>query len=291
MKSEKRKISPLILLPLFFPIVSLSGCCVVSGTEKRIVDANGNGIENVWIIYGYRGYKFTPGDSISYYRPGTIVQTDKNGFFRIPSTIHWFTPLLVSGLSLEYYAVYDPGTHCAGIAPYGIYLWSDGPERFREHYWWLDVKKENGIDVLVFGDVSNDPVAWYSSIKQLEHALSMYWPICAWDAPVEQRIQLCDYFVRECNGLKDKYGSKECTYREFFIKSQYPMSYEKFKKAKFTTMTYEEYKAANDSFYKGKTWGDVISYELQLTSFYRSNLEKGRGNLENEIIRTGIRSN
>ena len=89
----------------------------------------------------------------------------------------------------------------------------DGLREFKRLYWWFETKKIDGIDVLIFKDVTDDPAKWYSSIRQLRKAFKYcdvvgYWN--GWEASFEQRKELYDYLVHEYESLRSQYGSKPC---------------------------------------------------------------------------------
>ena len=260
---NKGKISILLASLIIVLIIWVSGCAVPR-VKGKVVDENDKGIAGVFVIYGYEGSTYKVVDSDSYYRPGTIVRTDEKGFFEIPRTSHFHAPFLKTDLFLDIYVIYDPQTHCAGILPYNRWHRSAGLSVFKKEMWWFTYKIEGNLETLIFHDVTNNPIEWYNSIRQLHVPLEKYgWN--SWDAPNEDKHAFLNHLLREYEEFQKQYGHKECLYREgIFVKSQFLVSYEEFKEMKSHNKTYEEYKEANDSFYKGKTWNEVLSYHKRI---------------------------
>ena len=256
MKSTTKSVI-LLVCSIISLIVSASGCCSVPGVKGKVVDENNNGIGGAFVIYGYEGTVYKLVDSDTYCRPGTIIRTDENGIFKIPRTTHFHAPLIKGGLSLEIYVVYDPKTHCAGIPPYAIWYKNVPLSVFKKDMWWLAYKKENHLETLTFHNVTNNPIEWYNSLKQLHTPIEKYgWN--SWNAPEKDKRAFLSHLLREYEDFQMQYGQKECLYRQFFIKNQFPMSYEEYMEGK-PYRTYEEYREAKDSIYKDKTWNDVLS--------------------------------
>ena len=261
----------LIIFICVIAAILVMSVCIVPGMKGRVIDAQGKPIAGALVVYGYRGTVCQIVDSDVYHRPGTIIKTDMSGYFHIPRTIHFHTPLVKSKLSLEFYTIYDPQTHCAGIPPYNFYFEHCGIKVFKEKNWWFGYENKDGVELLIFHNVTDNPIEWYHSIKELQWPIEKYgWN--TWDASAEDKRALLNHLLREYKEFKERHGTKECLYREGFVKSQFPVSPEEFKERKSFSQTYEEYKEAKDSFYKGKTWNEVISYNLRLIDDDISNL-------------------
>ena len=257
----KIKIFILFISIIVLLLVWISGS-FVSKVKGRVVDENGNGIAGAYVVYGYEGTVNKLVDSDVYHRPGTIIRTDETGYFEIPGMISFHVPLMKGDLSLVVYAVYDPQTHCAGLLPYTRWYRATGLESYKKEQWWYDFKPEGDLKTLAFQNITSDPIAWYSSIRLLNTVFAEYgWN--AWEAPAEDKRELLNLLLREYKEFQHRYGQEECLYREFFVKSQFPVSRQEFEAMQWHSKTYEEYKDAADSFYKGKTWNQVISYTKQ----------------------------
>ena len=63
---------------------------------------------------------------------------------------------------------------------------------------------------MVFCDVTDNPVAWYNSINQLQKAFSYYGNLNGWEAPVEKKKVLLNYVIQEYEAFMAKYGDKQC---------------------------------------------------------------------------------
>jgi hypothetical protein len=261
----------ILLTSLIVLLIVWKSVCSVPRVKGKVVDENNNGIAGAFVIYGYEGSVYKVVDSDSYYRLGTIVRTNEKGFFEIPRTTHFHAPFLKTDLFLDIYVVYDANTHCAGLLPYNRWHRSSGLDVFKEEKWWLTYKREGDLETLIFQDVTSNPIAWYNSIRQLHVPLEKYgWN--SWDAPTEDKHSFLKHLLREYEEFQKQYGQEECLYRDNFTKSQFPVSYEDFKEMKWHGKTYEEYKEANESFYKGKTWNEVVSHDKRLLDNYTKRL-------------------
>ena len=134
MVPKELKLSLLLTLLLFvvFSLVLFGVRNTSSGQVGRVLDEQGQPVAGAYVIYGYNGQHFIHGEVD---RPGTIIQTDRNGFFRIPSKKQKKLPLFSSKLYLEFYAVYDPITHCVGLLPNKKSSRWRGWERFAKDHW------------------------------------------------------------------------------------------------------------------------------------------------------------
>ena len=204
-KEQKKALAITAIIGLGLFVVLCLWCGISPGFTGRVLDVDGNPIANVYVIYGYRG-NYVEGQVD---RPGTLIQTDRNGYFRIPPKVHtWLPPF--ARLYLEIYAVYDSKTHCAGALP-SKRLNSTQLRYFEEGHWWFEIKEIDDIETLVFHDVSDDPAEWYSSIKQVQEALCIF--SYGWEAPVEKKKELLNYILQEYENLAKKYGDQQCNLR------------------------------------------------------------------------------
>ena len=215
--------------------------CAVSGVKGQVIGENSKGIEGVYIIYGYGGLEYKIADSDSYYRPGTIVKTDDKGFFELPGMVHFYAPFLKSNLSLEIFVIYDPHTHSAGILPnndrYYHYYSCDGLSEFTKSYSWLTYKQEGDLEVLMFRDITENPMAWYRSIKILSGTIMRYGNN-SWDATNEDKQAFLNHLLRECDEFQSQYGQERCL----------------------------------EGYYKGKTWDEVLYQERRSLDWYTERL-------------------
>jgi hypothetical protein len=215
MKLKKRKITlSIIIIILIFAILRYLYGCISPSLKMQVLDENGTPIVGAYVVYGYTGIESKIVDWDYYRRPGTIAQTDMDGNFSISPSIHMRTPFFQYKLYPEIYAIYDPKTHCVGILPSKIWLdRQDVSKEFKKHYWWFDTKKVDGIDVLIFNDVTDDPAKWSGSIRQLIKAFKYgdvvgHWN--GWEAPFEQRKQLYNCLTHEYRTFINKYGNESC---------------------------------------------------------------------------------
>ena len=76
-KEQKKALAITAIIGLGLFIVLCLWLAISPGFTGRVLDVDGNPIANVYVVYGYRGnYVHAQVD-----RPGTIIQTDRNGYF------------------------------------------------------------------------------------------------------------------------------------------------------------------------------------------------------------------
>ena len=242
MKSKKSKRTLSIIVCFAILLIMCLCVCISPGKRGRVLDANGTPIANAYVIYGYSGTECHIVDADVYYRPGTVIQTDENGYFRIPAAIRIRDPLFQSPfLYPQIFVVYDPRTHCAGTLPSKMWLKryepykigdtlykQDGAEEFKTLHWWFETKTIDGTETLVFHDVTNDPFEWYRSIKQLSEAFKY----CdrdgfnGWRAPIEKRRLLSQHLIQEYKNLGNRHGQQECQQKNTLEKLRIPDRYQ-----------------------------------------------------------------
>jgi hypothetical protein len=214
--SKEIKISlTLTAIVLFIIVIAMYLWSCISPAKKiRVTDVNNSPIANAYIIYLYTGtVSRGPAGSDDYHQPGSIAQTNKDGYFTIPSKMQLHLPLIKSKVYPEITAIYDPHTHCVGLLPNK--KGSDWPkwDYFLANYWWFKVEDANNTDVLIFHDVTIKPVNWYASINQLHSALRNYQieiVNSGWKAPLEKRKTLYNYLLQEYKSFENKYGDQKC---------------------------------------------------------------------------------
>ena len=188
--------------------------CIAPAKKIRVIDVNDTPIADAYVVYFYTGTASRgPAGSDDYHQAPNIAQTNKDGYFTIPSKILLHFPLIKSKAYPEITAIYDPSTHCVGFLPNE--KGSDWPKwkYFQERHLWFEIKNANDTTVFVFHDVTTQPVDWYASIKQLEEAIGYYQMEVHgsnWKVPADKMGVLYHYLLRDCEAFKNKYGSQKC---------------------------------------------------------------------------------
>lgn len=235
MKSKKSKIILSVILCFVILVILCLCVCISPGKRGRVLDANGTSIANAYVIYGYSGTECHIVDADVYHRPGTVIQTDENGYFRIPATIRLSNPFQSPFIYPQIFAIYDPGTHCAGTLPSKMWLKryepykQDGAEEFKNLHWWFETQTIDDTETIVFHDVTNDPFEWYRSIKQLSEAFK-YCDVVrgsnGWRAPIEKRRLLSQHLIQEYKDLGNRHGQQECQQKNTIEKLKIPDRYQ-----------------------------------------------------------------
>ncbi len=188
------------------------------GLDATIVDSKGNPLSGCFVVYHYElGSGFDR-------RPGSIIETDPKGHFRIGRKIFPVFPLWEVHPEVEVKAVYSPKTHTVTTWP--CYRSLEGVVDAN-----LPKKK------MVFYDLSESPAEWFAALQNLQGALL--------------GIYNRDVVVTNCEAEKTKL-LQACTNEVALFKSRY--GNDLYKKSK--------YLAAEDGVAEreGLTYGTLLNY-------------------------------
>ena len=167
-------------------------------TRGKLLDDKGDPIVGAYIVYYYRGYRFNFVDSITYWRPGSIIRTDSTGSYKIERLLH-FHNVLDRKLSPWIEFVYIPKLHHAfGPLVPGK---SSFPGRVA-----IDEKNQ----ATVFFDFSDNPYEWSRSLVELDAMIRQL----NYDAkergryqvPLSVRKNLMDHFLKEYEEFMRRYA-------------------------------------------------------------------------------------
>jgi len=82
-RSRKRFALPIRIFPgsavLLTLVIAAASISIAPETKGKLLDDKGDPVEGVYIVYYYRGYRFNLVDSITYWRPGSIIRADSIG--------------------------------------------------------------------------------------------------------------------------------------------------------------------------------------------------------------------
>lgn len=144
--------------------------------EGTIVDAKGNPLSGCFVVYDYQfGGGFEP-------RPGSIIETDSKGYFRIPRKLFRIPPIWNIHPQIWVWRIYSTKTHTAtAMWPLGGFVEGVVDARPQE-------KK------MIFYDVSDSPADWFAALTDLQETL----------ARMPSQYRLGDIGLENCGGEKLK---------------------------------------------------------------------------------------
>jgi hypothetical protein len=143
-------------------LLCLASASRVKGLALTVVDTNGSPLSGVFVVYDYYGYGFGFGEPGRYTKPGSIIQTDNNGRFRIRSKLMFCVPGLQAPPNLRIHAVWSPQTHNRA------FLWLTPTEEMRVPG-ILDLLPAE--EKLVFHDLTANSGEWYFMLEQMQDLL------------------------------------------------------------------------------------------------------------------------
>lgn len=172
----------------------------LNGLKLKVVDANGMPLTNVFVVYQYYGHGFGVGHPGSITKSGSVLQTDKNGRFKIPSKIFFRTPLMEERVELEIHAIWSSETHSRAL------LWKNTkePETVKGIYEFLPKEKK-----LVLHDLTDNPREWLFMMEQMrELVMEMDMPnMVNVKAPKEVRDKLESALRNDERLFKDRHSN------------------------------------------------------------------------------------
>ena len=188
----------LVSAALLTLVIAAASISIAPETRGKLLDDKGDPIEGAYIVYYYRGYRFNLVDSITYWRPGSIIRTDSTGSYKIERLLH-FHNVLDRKLFPWIEFVYIPKLHHA----FGPLV--PGKTSFPGRVAFNEIKQAT-----VFSDFSDNPYEWSRSINELDAMIRQL----NYDAeekgryqvPVSVRQDLMDHFLTEYEEFMQRYA-------------------------------------------------------------------------------------
>ena len=175
---------------------------IVQGVSMNVVSASGSPLSDAFVVYDYYGKGSLGG---TFTEPGTILRTDKQGHFRIPSTFFFRIPLFQEPVKLRIDLIWSPQTHNR------IFFWSGTTkeEEVPKLYHFMPSQRK-----LVLYDLTEDTGQWFFTIEQLRHLLQEMadsdpsLSLANVNASSEMHEALRQAITKDINAFADRHGAE-----------------------------------------------------------------------------------